>query len=90
MIDIGDSSVLDCTEITTEEMCKILCIKSRSSLLDAINSQKIPQPYDKLGPGGSSRWFVGQIRAWWMHDCQLAIARDKKARRDIERCRIPV
>ena len=78
MINIGDASVLDCTEITTDEMCKILGIKSRSSLFDAINSQKIPQPYDKLGPGGSSRWFVGQLRAWWMHDCQRAIARATK------------
>ena len=37
MINIGDASVLDCTEITTDEMCKILGIKSRSSLFDAIN-----------------------------------------------------
>lgn len=88
MIEIGNAAVLDCTEITTSEMCEILGVKSRSSLEDAINANKIPMPYDKLGPGGTQRWFVGQLRAWRMHDVEKAIERDKKARISNERSKI--
>lgn len=68
MIDIGNAIVLGCAKITTKQICEILGVKPRFSLDDAIILKKSPLPYDKLGPDGTQRWFVGQFRAWYMHD----------------------
>ena len=81
MIDIGNPGVLDCREITRDEMLEILRVTTTKSLDAAIAARKIPAPADRLGPGGSARWFVGQLRAWNGAIAAMAIKRDNEARR---------
>lgn len=80
MSDVGNPAILDCQPLGYEEIAEILQVKEKSGVWDAVEKMKIPRPYDNNGPGGTARWFMGQIRAWYQHDCDLAIKRDQKAR----------
>lgn len=82
MLDVGNSAILDCREITLEEMIELVGGKDRYAVSRAVQSRRIPPAFDKKGPGGSARWFVGQLRAWLQADADKAVADMKKAFKD--------
>ena len=79
MLDVGNSAILDCREITMDEMIELVGGKDRQAVCRAVHSRRIPPAFDKKGPGGSARWFVGQLRAWLQADADRAVSEMRKA-----------